>query len=193
MKLTEFFDRRNIIAKYDTKKNKDGLKDFHIAGYYYLGLIIRAYFKYGITAFPFFDIKYFDRALMYYLQEEHPDKRIESVYMTLSFTNPKKLSYFLRKDFFRTLPYFILGNRLIPLYPILLFYDILNLFRKEEDLLVIYQLYRNVTPFKLHIYLLNKIVKRKKMNEILQSYFNPLFNMPPLYILFDKLIEKVVK
>lgn len=193
MRLSKFFDKRNIIAKYDKKKDKDGLKDIHLTGFYYLGLIIRAYYKFNVTGFPLFDVKYFDRALMYYLRDEHPDKRIEVVYMTLTFTNPKELSYFLKKDFWRTLPYYIIGNRMVALYPFLLVYDILNLFRKEQELLLIYQLYRNITPFKLHIFLLNKIVKRKPMSQILQSYFNPVFNMPPLYVLFDKLIEKVVK
>lgn len=192
MKLTEFFDRRNIIAKYDRKKDKDGLKDFHFTGYYYLGLIIRAYYKFGVTAFPFFDIKYFERALMYFKQNGG-ERSAESVYMVLSLTKPCGLTYFLKKDFFRTLPYYILGNRVAVLYPVLLIYDILNLFRKEQELLVIYQLYRNLTPFKLHIFLLNKLVKRKNMNQILQGYFNPVFNVPPLYILFDKLVDKVVK
>lgn len=193
MRLSEFLDKRNIMAKHGRKNDMDGLKDIHLTGFYYLGLIFRAYYKFSITSFPLFDIKYFNRAIGHYKKELHPDKRIETVYMVLSLTNPKELFYFLSKDFFRTLPYFILGNRLVPLYPILLIYDILNLYRKEEEMLVIYQLYRNLTPFKLHIPKLNKIVKRKEMSQILQSYFNPVFNMPPLYVLFDKLIEKVVK
>lgn len=193
MRLSEFLDKRNIMAKHDRKNDKDGLKDIHLTGFYYLGLILRVYYKFSVTSFPLFDIKYFDRALGHYKKEPYPDKRIESVYMVLSLTNPKALTYFLNKDFFRILPYFILGNRLVPLYPLLFIYDILNLFRKEEELLLIYQLYRNLTPFKLHIRLLNKIVKKKNMKQILESYFNPVFNMPPLYVLFDKLIEKVVK
>lgn len=196
MKFIDFFDNNHIICKYEEPKN--GLNDFHLTGYYYLGLILRAYYKYGIIVFPYYDIKHFNKAFEYYTNTtEHTFKNIKSVLLTLSIVNKKELIKYFKKNPTEILPLIILSYNIYPLYPLIFIYDIFNvvclLFDNKPEDRIMYHLYRNITGFNLHIKLLNKILKFVDLNAILTKYFNPKNNIPPLYVLFDKLIEKVVK
>lgn len=191
MKFNLFFDERQTICKYELQKN--GLKDIELSGFYYFGLILRTYFNYSIQFFPYYDVKYFLKTIKYYKSSRTNLKNIESVLMTLSIVAPTELTWFMVKRPLTTLPYFIIGNRLFLLYPLLVVFDVLNIFRRNPETKGLYLIYRNVTPFKIVTKIINKFVSAKHIEQVFQEYFHKDTNRPPIYVLFDNLVKMVVK
>lgn len=193
MKLTNFFDNKNIISMYENhKRDKDGLRNIHLTGFYYFGLIVRTYLKYNISFFPYYDLKYFNRTLKYFKQQANPDlSNIDSLLMTISLVGARELNWFLVRRPIKTLPYWIIANKLFMLYPILFVYDVVNYIKSltNPDInSVAYQIYRNLTPFKLH-----KILPKRNNIDVLNEYFDVKAGYPPINILFDRLPRKVLK